>query len=347
MNASLIFFIFLFVFLAISQLVLLIYLATKKMRAGRKEQLEHHIYEEAMPAFIQYLYTEKDDYIPLPPDEYHVAEKLFSDSMAIVKDEALHFKISESASYYLSSYYERVMKTGDWSARVNALYYIEDFHMMSLQPLLAKRLTEIKTQDEEKQQLLRTLATIGDLSILQYLENDPATTESVYLAVFTRFPEEVIPEAVTFITEQGSLMATLSFVKYVGFAKKIAYLPYIEKKLEDDNPEMRIQALKAIFRMNYMSDTDNLAPFFKSDIWEERMFVAKIAGTLSLSQFEKELCTLLGDTNWWVRYYAAEALLLAFGENHLLELSQIHPDQYARDMAAQWLKLERQVTIDG
>jgi hypothetical protein len=50
-----------------------------------------------MPAYIQYLTA-----IPMKPfhssNEYHVAEQLFSDCMAIIKDEKLQNNVRESAS---------------------------------------------------------------------------------------------------------------------------------------------------------------------------------------------------------------------------------------------------------
>lgn len=343
MNILLTFFIILFIVLALSQLLLLLFLVSKKMKKSKREMHEDHIYKESMPLFIQYLYNEQDVYIPLPPEEYRVAEKLFSDSMAITTDEGLQHKIRESATYYLSSYYKRVLNTGAWPARVNALYYIENFRMESLQPILKRRLEEIKIHDEEKQQLIRTLAAIGDLSILAYLEKDQSATETVFLSAFTRFPEDVIPQAVEYVSLHGSSKAASSLLMYFGLSKKLEYLQLVEEKLFHELPEMRIQALKAIFRMSYLSDTKFLEPFFKSEIWEERMFAAKIVGALTLPQFESELSESLGDPVWWVRYSTADAILQTFGESKLLELSQSHPDPYARDMASQCLKLDREV----
>ena len=347
MNMLLTFFIILFIVLALIQLLLLVFLASKKMKKGKIEQHEQLVYDEAMPLFIQYLYNDQDEHIPLPPDEYHVAEQLFSDSMAITTDEGLRHKVRESASYYLSSYYERVMNTGDWSARVNALYYIENFRMESMQPVLKRRLVEIKIHDEEKQQLIRTMAAIGDLTVLDYLETDSETTESVFLSAFTRFPEEVVPDAIEIVSQSGSSKAVISLLMYMGHSKRLDSILFIEDKLFHELPEMRIQALKALFRMSYLSNPELLVSFFKSEIWEERLFAAKISGALSLSQFEDELHGFLGDSVWWVRYSAADAILQTFGESKLLELSYGHPDPYVRDMAAQWLKMDREVPANA
>ncbi len=343
MNMPLVIFISLFIALAIFQLILLLYLANKKRNTLKKQQHEQRVYKESMPAFIQFLNNEQDDVIPLPPGEYHVAEQLFSDCIAIIKDEEMQDKIRESASVYLSSYYEKIIKTGDWSSRVNALYYIEDFRMISLQPLLKTRLKEVQSDDEEKQQLLRTLAAIGDLSVLAYLENEPSATTSMFLTVFNRYPTDAIPHAVSTVVDQGSLKAKISLMMYFGHAKDLTYLPFIEEKLFHENPEMRIQSLKAIYQLNYLSDVNLLKPFFHSEIWVERMFSAKIAGSLSLSLFEQELTELLGDPVWWVRYYAADSLMLSIGEIKLLDLSKNHPDAYARNMATQWLTRGKQV----
>lgn len=343
MNMLLTFFIILFIVLSLIQLLLLVFLSSKKLKKGKIQQHEQLVYDEAMPLFIQFLYNDQNEHIPLPPNEYHVAERLFSDSMAITTDEGLRHKVRESAAFYLSSYYERVMNTGDWPARVNALYYIENFQMESMQPVLKQRLMEIKIHDEEKQQLIRTMATIGDLTVLDYLEKDPETTESVFLSAFTRFPEEVVPNAIEVVSQSGSSKAVISLLMYMGLSKRLDSMLFVEEKLSHELPEMRIQAIKALLRMSYLSNPELLVPFFKSEIWEERMFAAKITGALSLVQFEDELVGFLGDSVWWVRYSAAEAILQTFGESKLLELSNKHPDPYARDMAAQWMKMDREV----
>jgi HEAT repeat protein len=152
-----------------------------------------------------------------------------------------------------------------------------------------------------------------------------------------------MPQVIAYVQGNGNTTAKIALITYFGMSKNLMYIELIEQQLNSGHPEMRIQALKSIFQMNYITDSAKLSPFFYSEIWEERMFATKIAGVLSLKMFEEQLVILLGDSNWWVRYYAAEAILQIGGEHTLSLLAVNHSDPFARNMALQWISIGRQV----
>jgi hypothetical protein len=73
------------------------------------------------------------------------------------------------------------------------------------------------------------------------------------------------------------------------------------------------------------------------------MVAAQVVKKLNLTIYRKELKRLLGDSQWWVRYYAAESILESDGIETLSDYAENHPDEFARDMAEQWLSTGEQV----
>jgi HEAT repeat protein len=65
--------------------------------------------------------------------------------------------------------------------------------------------------------------------------------------------------------------------------------------------------------------------------WRVRMYAAQCAGKITSVSAANTLHTLLSDAEWWVRYYAAEALF-ALGETgqKILEVTTSQPDASGR-----------------
>jgi HEAT repeat protein len=240
---------------------------------------------------------------------------------------------------FLAARYVKQLTRSNWAIRMNTLYFIEDFHMESLKPLLMEKLHKSARLDQEKQQLIRTLASLNEPAALSALAQHPDAPVRLYIDVFKRFEEHTRLEALdaALQNETGNTALKHAAISFIGMAGLIAFLPRIENELGAEDGEMRIQALKAIHHLQYLSDPELLLPFFESTSWQERMFASRIAGRLQLSRFKEVLSGLLGDPVWWVRYSAAEALVqFSDGDILLSHLSANHPDRYARDMAAQW-----------
>lgn len=321
------------------QLLLLILLCIRKIMRNRKNKEQELLYQETLNDFVDFLFEEGR---PLPAqlsnlDNIEVAERIFSETVADINDPVSKKKLQEaSISIFTKPYKKRLLK-GNWPTRVNTLYFIEDFKIDSLLPVLQKMLQNLNKWDEEKNQIIRALAAINDITIVYYLNQLPDTKMSQYLDVFARFDTEHFEEAIQISNEMKNFTCQLAIINFISLMKITKYQWMVEKELQSENMEMRIQALKGLYRLNYMKDISLLLPFFQSPSWEERLFSARVAGALMADQFEAHLERLMGDDEWWVRNAAAEALLSIFGEEKLVQVESNHPDAFARDMAKQWL----------
>lgn len=76
----------------------------------------------------------------------------------------------------------------------------------------------------------------------------------------------------------------------------------------DCNDEVLIHIFKALVKMEYPVDKD-LSPFLKHDNWVVRSQAARYTGVIKAEGYLEELLFLISDSNWWVRYYSAWAIL--------------------------------------
>ncbi|WP_391117423.1 HEAT repeat domain-containing protein [Psychrobacillus sp. L3] len=321
------------------QLLLLILLSIKKTKRNRKNKKQEQLYQATLNEFVDFLYEEGR---PLPdklcnPENIEVAERIFSETITDINDPIMQRKLQDAAISIFTEHYKKRLLKGNWPTRVNTLYFIEDFKIVSLLPVLQKMLQNLNKWDEEKNQTILALAAINDLTLVYYLNQSPDTKVSQYLDVFSRFDTENFEEAIHISNDMKNFTCQLAIINIISLMKKTKYQWMVEKELQSENMEMRIQALKGLYRLNYMKDIGLLVPFFQSLSWEERLFSTRVAGALLADQFEAHLEILIGDEEWWVRNAAAEALLNIFGEEKLVQVESSHTDSFARDMAKQWL----------
>ncbi|WP_033541122.1 HEAT repeat domain-containing protein [Planococcus sp. CAU13] len=340
---SLSFFWILSLSLLFAQLVLLLALARRKQKMSAKEQAITQQYEALSDTFSSYMVDPSDDRfieeIRTNPHQTVVLERLLNGYVSVTKGGVKSPLVAKLSEDFLSAHYVRQLSHKNWAIRMNTLYYIEDFHMQSLQPVLKEKLGKSTQLDQETQQLIRTLASLDEPATISVLAKYPDAPVRLYTDVFKRLEEKTrLEELDTALRNENNNKALKhAAISYIGMSGLIAFLPRIEDELESEEGELRIQALKAILHLQYLTDPDSLVPFLQSPSWPERMYACRIAGKLQLSRFKENLSTLLGDPVWWVRYSAAEALVqFSDGDILLTHLSAHHPDRYARDMAAQW-----------
>ncbi|AQU80697.1 HEAT repeat domain-containing protein [Planococcus faecalis] len=329
--------------LFLSQLVLLFILAWRKQRLRTKEQAIHAQYEALTDSFSTYMLDPSDEKFSqeLRSSSYKevVLEHLLNGYVSVTKGSSTSPLVAKLSEDFLTERYTKQLERKSWAIRMNTLYFIEDFHMQSLSPLLKEKLHKSVRLDQETQQLIRTLASLNESETVSALAKYPDAPVRLYIDVFKRMELSTQERALHAALQADHANKTLKYaaISYIGMAGLTAFLPLIEKELHSQDSEIRIQVLKSILRLQYMTTPSSLMPFFHSTSWQERMFASRIAGRLQLSRFKEILGELLGDSIWWVRYSSAEALTqFSDGDILLTHLAINHPDRFARDMAAQW-----------
>ncbi|MDV2683293.1 hypothetical protein RYX56_02785 [Alkalihalophilus lindianensis] len=256
----------------------------------------------------------------------------------LFRNEATEERMTELAEYFLSEQYEQQLLKGNWSTRMNTLYFIEDFKMRSLANTIWMLSQSNSKWDEEKEQMIRTLAALQDKRLFDFLmEKKPQWSSTLYKEVLRRMNPQLFRQYVLGASQYSDPIG-LAMLDVVREGNDDDLFGLFEELLFSSELEVRIRALKGIYARESISNSHFLIPFATSNEWIERMLFARIAGKLKQKRMIEPLQHLIGDTSWWVRRSAAESLLgYRDGVYILAHIVATHPDTYARDMAYQWL----------
>ncbi|EDL62969.1 HEAT repeat domain-containing protein [Bacillus sp. SG-1] len=246
--------------------------------------------------------------------------------------------IPETAEKYLSGSVNKGLESNRWAERMNALMIIKDFQIYSFVPLLWERYEKSTTTPQEKNLIMQTAAGADDPRMLEVLLTSPPYQSTFfYKQIIRRVPAETLNTIILKFSELPSAFK-VAVLSYIGEKRDLSLLPFTETCLDSEDHEVRVNAVKAIRDIGFISNPKALYPYSASDSWVEQMIFAQAAGEIVHSNYMEMLIELLSSSNWWVRYYAGEALTkYKDGKSILEKASANHPDAFARDMASQWL----------
>lgn len=328
-------------FLLIILFVQLGYLIIQKIIDNKREQRKKNLIEKIGPTLREHLFEGKPFQTRILQDDpifFEVLEELLGEYNELLKDSGI--KINELAEKYLTKYYEKRFTHKRWSIRMNTLYHIEDFQLTTFENDLLQRLKSNELKNEvERYQIIRTLATLQSPIIVdEILANNVLLPKSVYKELLRRLNEEYFKFILTKFhqLDQNGQVAVL---EYIGELKALQYLELVEQQLNHDELEVRLSSLKVLTLFGYIGNIDRIIPFSSSDIWQERMYFARISGTLKKERFKPYLVKLISDANWFVRNTAGESLYKYKDGIYILQhIASTHEDPYAKDTATQWLE---------
>jgi hypothetical protein len=246
--------------------------------------------------------------------------------------------ISETAEKYLAESIEKDLSGSRWGDRMNALTAIKDFQMYSFVPWLWTLYDKPRTSVQEKNLILQTAAGADDRRLLEVLISSPPYQSTFFYKQIIR---RVSPEMIDMILSRFSGLPSsfrVAVLSYIGEKRELPLLRFVESCLESDDHEVRVNAIKAIRDIGFITNPQSLLAFSVSKSWVEQMSFAQAAGELAYPVYKERLIELLSSSHWWVRYYAGEALSkYKDGKMILKESAANHHDAFARDMASQWL----------
>ncbi|HLY50156.1 MAG TPA: HEAT repeat domain-containing protein [Solirubrobacteraceae bacterium] len=117
--------------------------------------------------------------------------------------------------------------------------------------------------------------------------------------------------------------------------------PDLLELIESGDPEERISAARALGAVGSRRSVPRLIAALESDSWPLRAQAARALGRLTAVEAMPQLAAHLSDRAWWVRKQAGRALVALgpAGGFELLEAALAHDDRFARDRAAEELRL--------
>ncbi len=276
--------------------------------------------------------------IPNNDIEIKAIEEIFLAYTNNISNSTVREKIREFANQYLRQYYLRLLLSKRWSLRMNALYRIIDFEIDSLVAECKKLEKRTNLSPEEHFQLLVIHSIFDEADFInKFSKLSIKLSEYEYKKLLIGFNPDIL-EQLTNQMDEFPTTYQYYFIDVLGIIRNFDFLPFLEDKLNHDDPEIRIRSLKAINEIGTVTDLDKYKPFLNSPKWQERLMMAKLLGAFPLEQVFPYLEELLQDENWWVRSNAAQTIAKGKdGKSRLEMFIATSQDQYAIDMAREVL----------
>jgi hypothetical protein len=320
--------------------LILIYLIIRKAKENRQTvKVEAHKNEYYGP-LIDYLLTGEltRKLLPDTPEKKLAIEELLSRYSETIEGEEEKKNLYKMAESYLSEYYKLQLKSRNWSNRVNTLYHIEDFRMLSLEMEIKELLSNAKLSKSEKVLCLRILALFDNNDLFEELTSrHPELSEFDYRSILFRAGEQKIAGFVSGFHKCQPVLQ-YAILDILALKKELNYTSFLEDIYKSHIGELRLRALKTLASIGYVSNLKEYLPLSHSEKWEERMMIAKLIGVMHDQEGLKSLVELLHDPIWWVRSQAGQSIKnYPKSREILMNIYETTVDPYARDMAWEWL----------
>lgn len=318
--------------------LLLLYLTIRKAKEIKKRR-EIESYKSKINAQIFSVIAEGERYRGIGCEtaiKQKAMEELLSRYVKILEGEEEKKRLSDLASDCLQGYYRKRLKSSRWSHRMNALYHIEDFHMIKLLDEVVILSKKKNLTHQEFIHVLRILATFqynGLKELLHYHD----LSEYEYRSILMRLNHDLFDQFVLSF-HKSTPPLQFAILDVISLKRALEYRFFTENIFRSYKSEIRLRALKALAEIGYVS---NIEPYFQllySSSWQERMVAAKLIGSIKEEKGIPRLIELLHDQIWWVRQQAGQSISqFPNGKEILQSVLETSKDTFARDMAWDWL----------
>ncbi|MFS0779118.1 HEAT repeat domain-containing protein [Neobacillus sp. 3P2-tot-E-2] len=318
--------------------LLLLYLTIRKAKEIKKRR-EIESYKNKISTQIFSIIAEGKRYRGIGCEtavKQKAMEELLSRYVKILEGEEEKNRLSDLASHCLQGYYRKRLKSKKWSHRMNALYHIEDFHMIKLIDDVVILSKKKNLTHQEFIHVLRILATFqynGLKEVLHYHD----LSEYEYRSILMRLNHDLFDQFVLSF-HKSTPPLQYAILDVISLKKALEYRFFTENIFMSYKGEIRLRALKALAEIGYVS---NIEPYFQllySSSWQERMVATKLIGSIKEEKGIPRLVELLHDQIWWVRQQAGQSISqFPNGKVILQSVLETSKDTFARDMAWDWL----------
>jgi hypothetical protein len=320
--------------------IILVYLIIKKTVENRlksKIEIQKEAYNEPLFSFL--LNPELNR--KLKPDntiKIQAIEQLLSRYIEILEGDSEKKNLYSIAELYLSKYYKEAIQSKNWSKRMNALYHIEDFNIHSLKSDVLALINKTNATKEERVIGLRILAFFHYENLLDELELTHVNlSELEYRSILMKASTQTIDDCIIRFHKMIPALQK-AVLDILAIKNELKYVTFIESVFQSYSGEIRLRALKTLANIGYVTDYSVYIPLCKSEVWQERMMVARLIGTIQDEEGLTCLIELLHDQTWWVRSQAAQSIKkYPNGIRILKNVYHTSKDPFAVDMALEWI----------
>ncbi|RPA60920.1 hypothetical protein EF384_03455 [Aerococcus agrisoli] len=251
---------------------------------------------------------------------------------SVIRDQTQFF-----ADKYLTEDYQKKLSNRRWSVRMNTLRRVAGFHMTTLNTVLRDMMDKPKSIDETFTLLQIYQEILPEEFVDQLIKYQDNLSEYQFKQLFIGMSQQIKNMLVPMFQSLNKV-GQYAFIDIAGKHPTFSDHYNLMALLDDEDQEIRIRALKAMSEGTIISDREKILSFMDSDIWQERLMVAKIFAKRPISENETVYRNLIEDPTWWVRNEAARVLSLTHnGRAVLRDIMENSDDKYAVDVSRAFL----------
>ena len=192
----------------------------------------------------------------------------------------------------------------------------------------------------------RAIAALGDLHavhalepIVRTLEATASWTDLVAIMALSRMGPESVPQVDALLRASRSPAMTKGLLQMTAQLGQATDPVLIRAFARHADPEVRVEAVRALGHIP--ADAESVAVCLTAlddPAWPTRALAARSLGRLGDSEAIPRLERAMGDTAYWVRHHAGQALAALGGTGRdALQQRLADPNPFVRDMATQML----------
>lgn len=320
---------------------LCLYLMIKKMIDNQKREQIERLKEEYQLPLFQFLHegVPFEQVNALSPLKIRALVELLAGFSKMFASMDIQERLQGFAEDHFQPFILSQLKHRRWSIRMNALYWIQDFKMKSMIEPLRELHASTNISKAEEIQLLKLDVVFNEGNLVKrFTETKHELTEFEYSLLFHSLKEEQFAPLIHVFDELPEVMR-FALIDSIGVGNRMDHVPFLQRLLDTGSTEMRVRALKAVVGMEFYLDVPRLTVHLRAESWQERLMAIKACEYIRSPALTPYLQELMSDTSFYVRSQAAQSLLrLENGKAVLREIAVKAEDEYARDMAGQWLE---------
>lgn len=336
--------------------VLYLYLMWRKyvnlaIKKRKEEWLEKH--ERDIKTYLQTGQL-SETFIPARRYQFEALEDFFSEYLSSFKLESAEDPIALFADKYFVPAYQKRLQKGNWSTRMNTLYFIDLFRLRSMQDNLLLHLKSKRCSVEEIHQIYNILATFEFENFRDLFKETKELPPFLLSQVMSRLIDQHNVEHYLAIFHELAPYLQKGILEVVRDknlrSENLQYL--LEGLIQDESTdrELRIRAIKTIGSLGYLTSPEIILQLIDRNredesYWNtpqaavEKMMVARLMGSIKRDCFLPYLDQLISDTTYMVRVEAAKSIRrYKHGKERLHQIATTHADLYAREIAMEWME---------
>ncbi len=313
-----------------------IYMFTKRLLENSIEKKKSNYLAKTADKWYSYLIENEnldDELIPHNKLDIQFVEELFNVYLRNFKSPTLENNISHFANTSLSNYYQKLIERNKWGQNMHAFLHIYEFKIDRLYDMCLQ-LDARSATNEEKFQLLRISSLRSPELFLNKLVRLANTLSEIHIKNLLLSINEPCFTLTVEKLDDLEPFVQFSVIDILSIRGTYEHLHLLEQRLQHQNSEIRIRALKTINVLGLASNLEHYLPFMTSDRWEERLMLSKVLQHFPLDATIHFLTKLTEDEHFLVRKQACETIKKdKNGIEYLKKIIESSTDHYAIDAA--------------